>query len=673
MKTHRNLAPARDGSHRPILAWVIRCILLLCGLGSIAYGQASAPVPQAGQPTAIPASRQAKNLAVITVKGPISALTFKSIERRLQLARRAGADAVVIELDTPGGELGAALDITSLLKRSDTPIPNTVAWVHPNAFSAGSVIALACREIVVSEGVNFGDALVIATNRDGSLKNLKEAERQKLTAPLLSDVVDSARLRGYDEYLVQGFVTLGVALWQVENIQTGQRLFVNAKEYELLFGQPPADTRPRVPSAPPGETARKVFSGREERAARKDASKDGSPAQGKPAADAESPAESSPTPDQPSPDGTPSPNTVTGEKKDSQNATNAGGTQTAPPPGPPPEHQLIDPSTAVKPASPAVANVAVDASATQSLAPQRPEFSLADQGKYRLVEYVADGNGPLILKTADMERYGLARQVVRNDAELLAFFGAKNLRRLDPTWSEGLVAFLTNPIVRGVLIVIFLISLFLEMSHPGVTLPGLVAGVSLVALLAPPLIIGMANWWEVAAIASGILLIALEIFVIPGFGITGILGVLLLFAGLIGTFVPSGSDSLFPDSPQARSELLYGVATVAMAVATSMVGCYFLAKHFGSLPVIGKLVLRSSPANEVDEGLFAAIAPGDGDVRVGQVGIAITPLRPSGKMQAGDKIIDVVAQMGFIAPGAKVRVVVVTEFRIEVEAVEGNA
>jgi hypothetical protein len=216
---------------------------------------------------------------------------------------------------------------------------------------------------------------------------------------------------------------------------------------------------------------------------------------------------------------------------------------------------LIDPSTAVKPASPAVANVAVDASATQSLAPQRPEFSLADQGKYRLVEYVADGNGPLILKTADMERYGLARQVVRNDAELLAFFGAKNLRRLDPTWSEGLVAFLTNPIVRGVLIVIFLIALFLEMSHPGVTLPGLVAGVSLVALLAPPLIIGMANWWEVAAIASGILLIALEIFVIPGFGITGILGVLLLFAGLIGTFVPSGSDSLFPDSPQGRSEV----------------------------------------------------------------------------------------------------------------------
>lgn len=621
---------------------------------------------------AVPAARQARNIAVITVKGPISALTFKSIERRLQLARRAGADAAVIELDTPGGELGAALDITSLLKRSDTPIPNTVAWVHPNAFSAGSVIAMACREIVVSEAANFGDALVISTNMDGTLRNLKDAERQKLTAPLLSDVVDSARLRGYDEYLVQGFVTLGVRLWEVENIQTGQRVFVNAEEYELIFGQPPADTRPRVPSAPPGETARKIFSGRDGKGAKKETLKQGSPAEGPPTADGATPAESQPKADQPASDGATNPASSPADQKDASQPSNPGESQTAPPPGPPPEHQLIDPSTAVKPASPAVANLAKDASATQSLPPQRPAFSAADQGKYKLIEYVSDGNGPLILKTADMERYGLARQVVRNDQELLAFFGAKNLRRLDPSWSEGLVAFLTNPIVRGVLIVIFLIALFLEMSHPGVTLPGLVAGAALIAILAPPLIIGMANWWEVAAIAAGILLIALEIFVIPGFGITGILGVLLLFAGLIGTFAPSGSDSLFPDSPQGRTELLYGVATVAMSVATSMVGCYFLAKHFGSLPVIGKLVLKNAPASEVDESLFAAIAPGAGEVRVGQEGVAITPLRPSGKMQAGDRVVDVVAQMGFIASGAKVRVVAVTEFRVEVEAIEGN-
>ncbi|MBL8760787.1 MAG: hypothetical protein JNL50_05730, partial [Phycisphaerae bacterium] len=82
MKTHRCLAPGKEGSHRTILAWATRCILLLCGLGSLAFAQSGIPggAQTSPSPTAIPASRQAKNIAVITVKGPISALTFKSIE-----------------------------------------------------------------------------------------------------------------------------------------------------------------------------------------------------------------------------------------------------------------------------------------------------------------------------------------------------------------------------------------------------------------------------------------------------------------------------------------------------------------------------------------------------------------------------------------------------------------
>lgn len=637
MKTHQGRSLAHVGTRRTILAWITRGILLLCGMVSIAAAQSGASPASTG--SAIPAARQAKNLAVITIKGPISALTVTSLERRLKLAQRAGADAVVLELDTPGGEVGAALDITSMLKRSDTPIPNIVAWVHPNAFSAGSVIALACREIVVSEGANFGDALVIAQNMDGTIRNLKENERQKLTAPLLSDVVDSARLRGYDEYLVQGFVTLGAELWQVENIKTGERLFVNRDEYVLLFGEQPAESaRPRIPSAPPGETVRKVFSQ---------------------------------TPDAKPSGQAPTTNAVPSDGNPQTPADQ--GTQASPPPGPPPEQSLSDPSTAVRPASPEIANVAASASATQTIPPRRESFTAADRGKYKLIDYVTDGHGPLILKTDHMQAFGLSRQVVRNDQELMAFFGAKNMRRLDPSWSEGLVAFLTNPIARGVLIVIFLIALFLEMSHPGVTLPGAVAAISLIAIIAPPLIIGMANWWEVAAIAAGILLIALEMFVIPGFGITGIAGILLLFAGLVGTFAPSGADGLFPDSPQGRTELLYGVATVAVSVATAMVGCYFAAKHFGSIPVLGRLVLKSSPAAEVDEGMFSAMAAHESGVRVGQVGVAITPLRPSGKMQAGDKVVDVVAEMGFIAAGEKVRVTAVNEFRVDVEPVEGNA
>jgi len=64
--------------------------------------------------------------------------------------------------------------------------------------------------------------------------------------------------------------------------------------------------------------------------------------------------------------------------------------------------------------------------------------------------------------------------------------------------------------------------MFLEMSHPGVGLPGAIAALALVALLAPPALLGMANWWEIGAIGVGLLLIVVEIFVLPGFGLPGI-------------------------------------------------------------------------------------------------------------------------------------------------------
>jgi membrane-bound serine protease (ClpP class) len=209
------------------------------------------------------------------------------------------------------------------------------------------------------------------------------------------------------------------------------------------------------------------------------------------------------------------------------------------------------------------------------------------------------------------------------------------------------------------------------MTHPGLVAPGAIAALALVGLIAPPLLINMANWWEVAAILVGIVLIALEILVIPGFGVAGVLGLLLLFGGLIGTFVPHGS--LFPDSPRARNDLLYGVATVVMSVVTSGVAMYFISKNFKSLPLFGKLVLKDPVGNDDDSGqdLLAAMAESTGPVKKGMVGTAITPLRPAGRVElGGGRIIDVVAELGFIPSGAAVKVTSVSEFRIGVERLE---
>lgn len=203
---------------------------------------------------AVPAFRQANNVAVLTVEGVIDQVTLSSLERRMKQAVADGADAVVLDLDTPGGDAFVTLDICNLLKdRNDTPA-NVVAWIHPEAYSAGTFMALACREIVVAPNASFGDAAPIQA-AVGQLMSLPPAERAKLEAPFLGEVVDSARRHHYDEKLVQAFISVGVELWLLENASTGEQIFVDRVEYKTVFGEePPTQTTSITPSITPSGT-----------------------------------------------------------------------------------------------------------------------------------------------------------------------------------------------------------------------------------------------------------------------------------------------------------------------------------------------------------------------------------------------------------------------------------
>jgi membrane-bound serine protease (ClpP class) len=314
----------------------------------------------------------------------------------------------------------------------------------------------------------------------------------------------------------------------------------------------------------------------------------------------------------------------------------------------------------------------------QELPTQRPVLSAADRGDWRVVEYVSSGAGPFVFKADDLHRYSLAAATIQNDEELKAFFGARNLVRLEPTWSEGLVAFLTWRPIQGLLVVVFLLALFIEMTSPGMGLPGTIAAVALIALLAPPVLINLASWWVVAAIIVGILMLAVEILLLPGMGVFGLLGLILLFGGLVGLFVPE--SAFFPDSPSQQNDLLYGVATLLLALTTSGILIFFVAKHFGSLPLLNRLVLQDpGTMQDDDDDDFAGnelLAAADSNVPlalpVGTVGTAITTLRPVGRVEFGDRIVDVVASGGYIPLGAKVRVFRATEFQIDVEPLDSD-
>jgi len=570
-----------------------------------AAGADEAPQERAGGGGAVPAARQASRVAVITIEGAIDRWTSHSVSRRMKMAEEQGADAIVFELDTPGGEVGAVLEICQEIKNS--PIPNTVAWVRPEAYSGGAIIALACREIVVTEFATMGDALPINPLLMATGQGLPEAERQKVLAPLLTEVVDSARRRGYSEKLVQGFVTLGVELWLVENTETGERLFVDEAEYRTLFGSDPPRTTPRVVSGAPSGG-------------------------GSGASAAEAPGEGEPDPGQ-----------IAGVEDGSTDFE--------------PASEVIDPQTTK------------DVTGAMSLPSRRPQLTRGDRGQWRFIEYVTDGKAPLTLTTEDLKRYGFAVRIVRNEEQLKAFFGASDLAQLDRSWSESLARFLSSLPVKGVLIVLFLLGMFIEMASPGLGVPGLVAAAALVGLVAPQMIVGAAAWWGLVAIAGGVLLVVIEIFVIPGFGIFGIAGVVTLFAGLVG--VVAGPGAIFGDGARGGNDLLWSVATVLLALLTAFVGMYFIGKHYGSIPLFNRLILTDRADEDEGAGMLAAMAPEEAlPVSVGDVGVVTSTLRPAGSASFGDELLDVVSESGMVERGLKVRVVSVTRYRVSVEPVE---
>ncbi|MCL4221562.1 MAG: ATP-dependent Clp protease proteolytic subunit [Phycisphaerales bacterium] len=575
------------------------CLMLL----TLGLGAWQSTAVEGQTPVAVPGARQADVVAVITIDGPIDGVTSYSVQRRIRQAAEGGAQAIVFEINSPGGELGAVLEVSQAIKQS--PVPNTVAWVRPQAYSGGAIIALAAREIVVSPSAQMGDAFPVTpvAKEGGStgLRGLTPDERTKLLPPLLADVVDSARRAGYDEYLVQAIVTDGVELWLVEEEGTGRRFAVNQDEYRAVFGRDPTRGSPMFAH---------VSGGRAQAAA-----------------------------PQTPPDATSSPSGH--------------------------EHQQF------KPASPQLAELSRAVTDRLTVESERPVFDASQAGQWREVAYLTDGSAPIVMSGEQMRTLGFAAAQVGTDEELRQFFGARQLVRVHQSWSETASGFLSQMPVRFVLIAVFLLALFIEMSSPGLILPGAIALLSGFLLLAPPMIIGMATWWEIGAIGLGVVLIALEIFVLPGFGIFGVIGLVALFGGLVGTFIPN--QGLLPDASHT-GDALRGIVTILLALMTAGVGMYFISKHFQTLPLLSRLVLTDRRDEEEDLSLKEMLGPEPTfAVKVGVVGVATTNLKPVGQAEFGDRIVDVMSDLAFVRSGTPVRVVSVSATRVVVEPVEGTS
>ncbi|WP_374164769.1 nodulation protein NfeD [Arcticibacter sp. MXS-1] len=256
----------------------------------------------------------------------------------------------------------------------------------------------------------------------------------------------------------------------------------------------------------------------------------------------------------------------------------------------------------------------------------------------------------LTLTTAEAVRVGLSAGEKNDVAGVLAAEGLSGaeLTEHQVTFIDRLISFLVSPAVSGVLILLIIGGIYFEMQSPGIGFALLVAVVAALLFFAPLYLEGLAAHWEIGLFVIGIILLLLEVFVIPGFGVAGIGGIVCIIAGLVLSLVTNDwFDFTVTASEQISSALLLVMGSMILAIA----GCVVLGKSLLGTSAFQRLVLQDEQRSQL-----GYVSGRQKEVLVGKNGIAKTDMRPSGKIEIDGKWYDAVALDGYIERGSSVTV-----------------
>ena len=301
-----------------------------------------------------------------------------------------------------------------------------------------------------------------------------------------------------------------------------------------------------------------------------------------------------------------------------------------------------------------------------------------------------DGPDSLLIVSTELAlKLDLAKGEYAGVEDFAKSRGLDVVATLQPAAGENLLGLLGSDAVRGIVTAAFMFSIYAAFSHPGTGVAEAIAAVCLAVLLGVPLLTGYAQWWEVLAVLLGIGLLALELFVIPGFGVAGISGILLILGGLAMTFVgPLSIPSLPGGGPGVWTFNLHrlrnGLATVTAALAGSLLLWFWLSRYIQKTPFARGLILTTVVGSTTEQPprVPGSVQGGATDATldplwpaVGAVGRAVTDLRPGGGASfatgdaAGSRVLDVVSDRGFVRNGVEVAVKSIAGRRVVVREV----
>lgn len=261
---------------------------------------------------------------------------------------------------------------------------------------------------------------------------------------------------------------------------------------------------------------------------------------------------------------------------------------------------------------------------------------------------------PLTLSAKEAKKLNVVDYICDSREELLDKLGLGNcrLKVIKKTAVDQLVSFLTHPAIAGILIALGLIGLYVEIKIPGFGVSGILGITALTLFFLGHMGSGASEWGPVVIFFVGMVLLALEIFVIPGFGIVGLLGITCI---VISFFAAFGFENFAAASHTVAYSLLGALVTIILLTV------YVLPKSS-----IFKWI-RLDTVQKRGEGCMAhkKVSP----ELVGQFGIAHTTLRPVGSIMINDKIYEATTQRAFIEKDEEIEVIEATPMKILVKKV----
>ncbi len=268
------------------------------------------------------------------------------------------------------------------------------------------------------------------------------------------------------------------------------------------------------------------------------------------------------------------------------------------------------------------------------------------------IEGIIDSTKVLTFTTSEALKNNYCEAEAESITDVLKEAGINNYELKEQTLSQldYFIGFLMNPIVSGILIMIIIGGIYFEFQTPGIGFP-LIAAISAASLYFAPLYLeGLAANWEILVFMAGLVLLALEVFVIPGFGVAGILGISFMIIGLTLSMIDNNG---FDFSGVAMNGIIKSLLTVVISIFIGMIASFYLGQKVLKSHIFGKLALET--VQNSNEGF--SVSYDDMKEMIGKRGVAFTILRPSGKIMIDDNLLDATALNGYIDKGDEIEVV----------------